>query len=205
MPCSRAAASTNGFIAVFAGGLAFRRFERDHEVNGRVHHGAEVIEKFGELAVILLLGSLLTLEGLTTPGIAGWGLAVGLVLVVRPLAAVLGLLGSKMSRPGERAFVAWFGVRGVGTIYYVATASVAGILAPAEAELIVWTAIACVIVSVVVHGITAGPLLRFLQANVLSLGHSPVVARAAPRPEGERRRIRRPRRAPAPASPPSRR
>ena len=43
-----------GFLAAFAGGLAFRRYERDHEYNARVHDGAEMVEKFGELAVVLL-------------------------------------------------------------------------------------------------------------------------------------------------------
>ena len=67
------ALSAYGFLAVFAGGLAFRRYERDHELNASVHDGAEIVEKFGELAVILLLGSMLTLDGLGTPGVAGWG------------------------------------------------------------------------------------------------------------------------------------
>ena len=182
--------STNGFVAVFAGGLAFRRYEHDHELNGRVHEGAEIVEKFGELAVILLLGSLLTLDGLAAPGFAGWGLAVLLVVLIRPLAANLGLFGSKMDRPGERAFVAWFGVRGVGTIFYVTSAVVAGILAPQDAERIVWTAIACVIVSIVVHGVTAGPLLRFLQTQVLHLDREG--AEAAPEPEELPEPARRP-------------
>ena len=69
------ALSAYGFLAVFAGGLAFRRYERGHELNARVHDGAELVEKFGELAVILLLGSMLTLDGLGTPGVAGWALA----------------------------------------------------------------------------------------------------------------------------------
>ena len=72
---------TYGFLAVFAGGLAFRRYERDHELNARVHDGAELVEKFGELAVILLLGSMLTLDGLGAPGVAGWGLALLVVFV----------------------------------------------------------------------------------------------------------------------------
>jgi NhaP-type Na+/H+ or K+/H+ antiporter len=163
------ALGTYGFLAVFAGGLAFRRYERDHEVNARVHDGAEVAEKFGELAVILLLGSMLTLDGLGTPGVAGWALAFGLVFVVRPLAVNVALLGSPMGRPGERAFVGWFGVRGVGTLFYVAVAAAAGSpLAGDERALVVWTAIACVIVSIVLHGITAGPLNRWLLRNVLT-------------------------------------
>ncbi len=158
-----------GFLAVFAGGLAFRRYERDHEMNARVHDGAEIVEKFGELAVILLLGSLLTLDGLGTPGLAGWGLVLLVIFVLRPLTVNLALLGSRLQRPGERAFLAWFGVRGVGTLFYVATAAAVGSPLPRdERELIVWTAIACVVVSIAVHGVTAGPLNRFLGRNVLN-------------------------------------
>jgi sodium/hydrogen antiporter len=163
------AAGGYGFVAVFAGGLAFRRYERDHEVNHGVHNGAEIAEKFGELAVILLLGSSLSLAGLGTPGLAGWALAVLLILVIRPLAVNAALVGSRMERPGERAFVAWFGVRGIGTLFYVAAATAAGSPLPAdERELVVWTAIACVTLSIVVHGVTAGPLQRWLRAHVLT-------------------------------------
>jgi NhaP-type Na+/H+ or K+/H+ antiporter len=139
-------------------------------MNARVHDGAEVAEKFGELAVILLLGSLLTFEGLGAPGLAGWGLAVLVVFVLRPLAVNLALLGSRMQRPGERAFVAWFGVRGVGTLFYVAAVAAAGALPEDEREQVVWTAIACVVLSIVVHGVTAGPLKRWLGENVLNTG-----------------------------------
>jgi NhaP-type Na+/H+ or K+/H+ antiporter len=60
-------------------------------------------------------------------------------------------------------------VRGVGTLFYVSVAAAAGSPLPRdERELIVWTAIACVVLSVIVHGITAGPLNRWLTANVLS-------------------------------------
>jgi sodium/hydrogen antiporter len=161
-------ASTYGFLAVFAGGLAFRRYERDHELNARVHNGAEIVEKFGELAVILLLGSMLTLDGLGTPGWAGWGLALLVVFVLRPVTVNVALLGSRLQRPGERAFLAWFGVRGVGTIFYVAAATGLGALSHDESELITWTAIAVVILSVILHGMTAGPLSRWLSGNVLN-------------------------------------
>jgi sodium/hydrogen antiporter len=161
-------AGTYGFVAVFAGGLAFRRYERGHELNARVHDGAEIVEKFGELAVILLLGSMLTLDGLGAPGWAGWGLALLVVFVLRPATVNLALLGSRLQRPGERAFLAWFGVRGVGTLFYVAAASGLGVLAADETRLITWTAVAVVILSVVLHGITAGPLNRWLNVNVLN-------------------------------------
>jgi sodium/hydrogen antiporter len=152
-------AGAYGFVAAFVGGVAFRRYEHTHERNLAVHEGAEVVEKFGELAVILLLGSMLTLAGLEAPGVTGWLLVPVLVLAIRPLSVAASQLGAKLPA-GERAFIAWFGVRGVGSLYYVAVALGAGVLSAADTELIAWTSIACVIVSIVVHGVTATPLSR---------------------------------------------
>jgi sodium/hydrogen antiporter len=156
------AAGGYGFLAVFAGGLAFRRYERDHELNARVHQGAEQVEKFLELAVILLLGSMLTGEGLGMPGWDGWALALVLLVVIRPVSVLLSLVGSKVEGAGGKAFVAWFGVRGVGTLYYAATIVAAGALGPGEQRVVVWTTIACIIVSIIAHGVTGGPALRRL-------------------------------------------
>ena len=141
---------TYGFLAVFAGGLAFRRYEHDHELNARVHDGAEIVEKFGELAVILLLGSMLTLDGLGTPGCAGWGLALLVVFVLRPLTVNLALLGSRLQRPG-RARVPGLVRRARRRDAVLRRRRDAG-SARSRArrrELITWTAIAVVIVSVV--------------------------------------------------------
>ena len=65
------AAGTYGFLAAFAGGLAFRRYEKDHEINARVHEGAELAEKLLELSVILLLGSMLGAHGAGGAGLGG--------------------------------------------------------------------------------------------------------------------------------------
>jgi NhaP-type Na+/H+ or K+/H+ antiporter len=157
-------AGAYGFLAAFAGGLAFRRYEHDHDVNGSVHQGAELTEKLLELSVILLLGSLLTRAGLGVPGWEGWLLAALAIVVVRPVSCVIALLGSQLDRPTEKTFVAWFGVRGVGSLFYAAAAVQAGVLAADEEKLIVWTVIACVLLSIVVHGITAGPSLRRMLA-----------------------------------------
>jgi NhaP-type Na+/H+ or K+/H+ antiporter len=154
-------AGAYGFIAAFVGGIAFRRYERGHEYNRRVHEGAEVAEKFGELAAVLMLGSMISIAGLGAPGAEGWLLVPVLLLAIRPLAVVASFAGSRLPA-GERAFVAWFGVRGIGSLYYAAVAVASGYLSGAEAELVAWTAIAAVAVSIVVHGITATPLSRRL-------------------------------------------
>jgi NhaP-type Na+/H+ or K+/H+ antiporter len=181
-----------GFLAVFAAGLAFRRYERDHEVNGRVHHGAEILEKFLELAVILMLGSLLTLDGLGAPGWTGWLLAPVLIVVIRPLACVVALARGRVETRTERGFVAWFGVRGVGSLYYAAVIAGAGVLSAGELEVVVWTVIACVLVSITVHGLSGGPALRRLSAFQRGEDPEPVL----PGPV-RRRRARAPETTPA--------
>jgi NhaP-type Na+/H+ or K+/H+ antiporter len=150
-----------GFLAAFAGGLAFRRYERDNELNARVHGGAEVAEKFAELSIVLLIGSMVTISGLAQPGWSGWLLVPLLLLVVRPLAVFASLVGSGLPR-GERLFLGWFGVRGIGSLYYVAFAVSAGTLGAENDVEVVWTAIACVLCSIALHGITGTPFARRL-------------------------------------------
>jgi sodium/hydrogen antiporter len=157
-------AGTYGFLAAFAGGIAFRRQERDHEYNQGVHAGAATLERVLELAMILFLGSLVTLDGLGVPGPAGWLLAGVLLLVVRPLACLVALAGTDLDRT-ERLWVGWFGVRGVGSIYYAAAALHSGLLPGGEAETIMWTVVAIVAVSIVVHGISGTPITRRLEAR----------------------------------------
>lgn len=153
------ALSGYGFLAAFAGGLAFRRYERDHEYNDGVHSGAETVEKFAELAVVLLIGSSLTLAGLAAPGLAGWLLAPLLLFVLRPVSVAAALVGSGLDR-GERAFLGWFGVRGIGTVYYLAVVVGSGALSRDEASRVVWTALIVVVASILLHGVTAAPLSR---------------------------------------------
>ena len=148
-----------GFLAAFVAGVGFRRYEHSHDYNERVHAGAETVEKFGELAVVLLLASTLTVSGLGEPGLAGWLLVPLLLLVVRPLSVLVALVGTRLPLR-ERAFVAWFGVRGVGSLYYAAVVVGLGVLSDAETSTVYWTVAVCIVASIVVHGITAAPLAR---------------------------------------------
>jgi sodium/hydrogen antiporter len=148
-----------GFLAAFTGGLAFRRREHGREYHGRVHSGADTAEKLAELAVVLLLGSTVTIAGLGEPGLGGWLLVPALLLAIRPAAVLLASRGSRMSL-GERLFVAWFGIRGIGSVYYVAVAINAGVLSVADASKLYWTVLICVGASIVVHGLTSTPAAR---------------------------------------------
>jgi NhaP-type Na+/H+ or K+/H+ antiporter len=148
-----------GFIAVFAAGVAFRRYEHEHEVHQRLHEVTLVVEKLGELTVLLLLGSVLPIGGVLELGWPVLAAALGLIFVVRPLAVLAALLPS--GRPWrERLFIAWFGIRGIGSIYYLGFAF--SVLTPADARPIFRVVTVAIVLSVVVHGLSSAPLTRRL-------------------------------------------
>jgi NhaP-type Na+/H+ or K+/H+ antiporter len=150
-----------GFLAVFAAGVAFRRYEHRHEVNQRLHEVTLVIEKLAELSVLLLLGSVLPIGGVLELGWPVLVAALGLVLVVRPLAVLISLLPSGLPWR-QRFFVAWFGIRGIGSIYYLGFTL--AVLTPVDAELLFSVVAVAIIASVVLHGVSSAVLTRRLVA-----------------------------------------
>jgi NhaP-type Na+/H+ or K+/H+ antiporter len=84
-----------------------------------------------------------------------------LLLVVRPLCVLLSLARSGLPR-GQRLFLAWFGVRGIASLYYAAAAVSIGGLSAADQVDVVWTIAACVLCSIVVHGVTGAPFSQRL-------------------------------------------
>ncbi|HEV2734148.1 MAG TPA: cation:proton antiporter, partial [Longimicrobiaceae bacterium] len=84
-----------------------------------------------------------------------------LFLVIRPLAVYAGLLGSDVS-PARRRLLSWFGIRGIGSVYYLAFAIEHGI--PREiAEPLTALMLAVVVTSIVAHGVSVTPLMRRYQ------------------------------------------
>jgi NhaP-type Na+/H+ or K+/H+ antiporter len=173
-----------GFLAVFAAGLSMRRIEREHSegtapVEVRQAAGTneeqatdpgtapaymaravlgfnEQLERLGELAVVIVIGAMLADVRQVTPGL--W-LAVGLFLVIRPVATLITLFRAPLSRP-QRGFVAWFGVRGVGSIYYLAYAVAHGAPAPAS-RLLTDITLVVVTLSILLHGVSVTPLMQW--------------------------------------------
>lgn len=141
-----------GFIAAFLAGLTLRRAEADHEFHTRLHAFSDSIEH--ALTALLLVGLGAALPALL-PALTPAGAAIGLalILVVRPVIGWFAL-GRVMPRSRERAVVAFYGVRGVGSIYYLAYAAThVAMLDIAE----LWAIIAfTVLISTIVHGFTAG-------------------------------------------------
>lgn len=177
-------AHTYGFLAVFAAGLALRRIEMQssgdkppEEVMAmtRVVEKEEIatdpekapaymaeavlgfneqLERIGEVAVVVLVGGLLSWELL--PAEALWFVPL-LFLVIRPISVEVGLIGSTVA-PLQRRMMSWFGIRGVGSIYYLMYAIHNGVQEAAAQQLlsIVLTVVA---VSIVIHGLSVTPLM----------------------------------------------
>lgn len=158
-----------GFLAVFACAMTIRSAERGHGYHALMHQVVQRLERLLTLIVLLLLGVALTnglLSGLT------WGaalVAVLLVLVVRPVAGVIGLaigrgrrdrIGDSALGPREQLAAAFFGVRGIGSLYYLAYATGE---TPFSDKTLLWSTVAFTItLSVFVHGVTATPVMRWL-------------------------------------------
>ena len=141
-----------GFIAAFVAGLTLRRAESDHAFHARLHDFSESIEH--ALTAVLLIGLGAALPALLPAlDMAGAAVALALIFLVRPLAGWLSLWRTLLTGR-RRLVVAAYGVRGVGSIYYLAYAGSHMDLVN-EAQL--WAIVAfTILVSTVVHGFTAG-------------------------------------------------
>lgn len=151
-----------GFLAVFVAACVIRDHERDHDYHEVLHASAESIERLVSAALLVLLGGAVVdgaLGPLSVPG-AVVGLAV--VLVVRPVSGWLSLVDSSATTT-ERWAIAFFGIRGMGSVYYLAHALNEADFTGADQ---LWAIAAFVILlSVVVHGVTAAPVLRLVDAR----------------------------------------
>ena len=177
-----------GFLAVFAAGVALRRLEQrqgggdvsvapvqqalidpDRSIAESVavdpqHAPAfmaqavlgfnEQVERIGEVAIVIAIGALLW----AVPWQASaWWFVPLLLVVIRPLAVRVGVARSSVSR-SQRWLIGWFGIRGVGSLYYLMYAVNHGLAPPLADQLIALT-LSVVVTSIVVHGISVTPLM----------------------------------------------
>ncbi|WP_374472216.1 cation:proton antiporter [Phenylobacterium sp.] len=140
-----------GFIAAFVAGVTLRRSESDHAFHVRLHDFSETIEH--ALTAILLIGLGAAMpELLSRLDLTGALIGLALILVIRPAAGLLSVAGSPL-RGRERLVVAFYGVRGVGSIYYL---SYAGSHMELTNEAQLWAIAAfTILVSTVLHGFSA--------------------------------------------------
>jgi NhaP-type Na+/H+ or K+/H+ antiporter len=178
---------TYGFLAVFAAGVALRRVEQRDSVRTPVAAAAsahadplqpneelavdpqkasafmahavlsfnEQIERIGEVVAVVAVGMLLSSLDWSQ---VSWVFVATMLLVVRPVAVLLGLAGARTTRT-QKAFIAWFGIRGVGSLYYLMYA-VNHDLPRDLVDPLAATVLTVIVVSVVAHGVSVTPLMR---------------------------------------------
>ena len=81
-----------------------------------------------------------------------------ILLVIRPISVAVGLAASSTSRP-QRLLIGWFGIRGIGSLYYLMYAANHGLEARLAADLAALT-FSVIVVSIVVHGVSVTPLMN---------------------------------------------
>ena len=179
---------TYGFLAVFAAGLALRRIDEPH-VRPRVQaadpgealspseqeaSGAEApahmmraverfnsqLESFAEVAIVLAVGVLVATTRFRAEVL--WFIPL-LFLVVRPVAVYVGLLGTPV-KGSQRRLMGWFGIRGIGSLYYLLYA-INHDIERALAHQLLSITLAVIVASVVAHGVSVTPLMKRYEAR----------------------------------------
>ena len=194
----------NGFLAVFAAGIALRQVEQSLTRGRNVQQAVEQaqadpdrsvadaiavdpqhapafmahavlgfnqqLERIGELAIVITIGALLWA---VQWDLATWWFVPVLLLLIRPLSVALGLAGSPSSVQ-QRTLIGWFGIRGVGSLYYLMYALNRGV-PQALADQVIALTLAMIVASIIVHGISVTPLMALYER---------AVARRRPPPRG---------------------
>lgn len=149
-----------GFLAVFIAAITLRSRERKHEYHRQMHAFTDQMERLFIVVILLVLGAAVAdglLRALTWPGAA---LGVLLVLVLRPLGGMLTLIRSPRIDLAERAVISFFGIRGIGSVFYVAYALGEADFPQARQ---LWAVLAfTMLLSITVHGIMATPVMNWL-------------------------------------------
>ncbi|RYY70897.1 MAG: sodium:proton antiporter [Chitinophagaceae bacterium] len=152
-----------GFIAVFFAAITFRHYEKEHAYHKTLHDVTDQTERL-LIAIVLILfgGALVTgiLDVLT------WPMALFTLLfvfILRPVSVLTALLGTDIHQK-EKLAISFFGIRGIGSIFYLAFAlNKTNFNQPAE----LWAIVSfTILVSVLIHGLTAQPVIKHLKSEM---------------------------------------
>lgn len=151
-----------GFLAVFIAAVTARQRENRSRYHRKSHHFIEQVEKIVLVTVLFAFGAMLAsgvLDALTWEGAL---VGTALIFVIRPAAGLLAEFRSALPWRGRLA-VAFLGIRGMGSIYYLAYGQNS---ADFEQLGVVWAVASfTILVSIVVHGITASGIMRHLEGG----------------------------------------
>ncbi len=149
-----------GFLAVFVAALGLRAAERNHSYHEKLHDFAEQLERLLMMVLLVIFGGTIAAGGLFRGLTWEAGLfALVTLFLVRPITGWISLIGSR-PEADERAVISFFGIRGLGTVYYLAY-GVNHAHFP-EADLLWSVSGLIILISIVLHGTTVTPAMRHL-------------------------------------------
>ncbi len=153
-----------GFLAVFVAGVVAQRHYHNPEKRSSQIEFTETLEKLLEIGTILLLGSLLRFEPIMQFLPQSLLVAGLLFFIIRPIGAWASTIGEHQN-PIRPWLFGWFGIRGVGSIYYLTYALGKG-LQDNTGEQIAWITFTTIVLSVVIHGISSTPLMNWYEKQI---------------------------------------
>lgn len=152
-----------GFIAVFVSAITLRNSHMTHRFHKNLHEFTDQIEKILVAIVLLLFGGSIVngiLQYLTVE-MALFGLAF--LFIVRPLTSFIALIGTRLHIK-EKMAISFFGIRGIGSFFYLAFALSTTYFSYAK-EL--WSLVSfIVLISIIVHGITASSVMKKIESEL---------------------------------------
>lgn len=151
-----------GFLAVFITAITLRHAHREHDFHREMHDVTEQVERLAMMILLVLFGGALV-SGLLAPlNFSDIVAAIVILFIVRPLSGFIGLINFKAAWT-EKLTLAFFGIRGVGSFYYLAY----GLNhMPGEGGERLWAIVGLVVIlSVVLHGLTVTPIMRLLDRS----------------------------------------
>jgi sodium/hydrogen antiporter len=149
-----------GFMAVFFAGLTIGSQERGHHFHRELHDFTDQIERILLVLLLIPLGGSLV-QGVLLDYLTWKSILVSFLFlfIIRPLAALPAFIGTHMLLK-EKLAIGFFGIRGIGSFFYLAFALYQTNLANAQ-EL--WAIVGFIVLtSIVMHGITATPVMKRL-------------------------------------------
>ena len=141
-----------GFLAVFVAALTIRQQERTHPYNEQLHDFAAALELLLMSLMLILFGGLIAIGLLSMLDWRMVVVAVAIVFLIRPLTGLLSLVGVPMPL-AERGAISFFGIRGIGSLYYLSYAVNRNDFPHTD---MLWQTVSlAILLSIVVHGATA--------------------------------------------------
>lgn len=158
-----------GFLAVFVCACTIRAAERDHGYHRVLHNFVEQIERLLTVVILVLLGGAVARGMLTGIGWTEILMVALILLIIRPLTGWIGLAGGKTG-PQERATISFFGVRGIGSLFYIAYALGKGNFGDGTD---LWAVVGLTVTgSILLHGAAASPVMNYLDRQRTKKAHA---------------------------------